>query len=176
MVRLAALTAGLFLALLVPASAQTSDPFQSNPGPAATPAPAARPAPPPRPRAPAREAEPEQVPAVAQAPAMPARPPSLVGTWRGQAWQWPVVMVVQADDGQTVSLQLIGSQIVAGRPVEVGATSHTAQRGPDGSFTIVQPASGNRLENVRPCGSDVCGTYYRRESDARASVVFRRSQ
>jgi hypothetical protein len=85
-------------------------------------------------------------------------------------------MVVQADDGQTVSLQLIGSQIVAGRPVEAGATSHTAQRGPDGSFTLVQPASGNRLENVRPCGSDVCGTYYRRESDARASVVFRRSQ
>jgi hypothetical protein len=172
-----AVIAGTFLALPMPASAQISDPFQSNPGPAAAAAPVARPNPAPRAHAPI-EREPafeQPLPAVAPVPVAPVRQ-SLVGTWRGQAWQWPVVMVIQRDDGLSVSLQLIGSQIVAGRAVETGVTAHTVQRRGDGSFTIEQPASGNLVENVRPCGADICATYYRRESDARAPVVFKRSQ
>jgi hypothetical protein len=174
MFRWAAAVVGVIaLAPLGPAVAQSSDPFQSNPGPAA---PAARPAPAPRPRAPAaREPEFEQPTVAAPVPAAPARPPTLVGTWRGQAWQWPVTLVIQADDGQTVSLQFIGSRLIGGRPMELPPNAYTVRRGPDGSFTINQ-ATGSALENVHPCGSDICGTYYQRDSDARASVLFIRSQ
>lgn len=162
---------GLSIFVAFPVAADPADPFQSAPVTAPT---APKPAPRPRPPAP-RETEPAYAAPVPAPPPAPARP-SLLGTWRGQVWQWPVVLVVKADDGQNISLELVGSEIVAGRAVMTGSTSYRVSREPDGAFRIGDPRSGNAVENAHPCGNDICATYYQRQSDARAPVVFRRSQ
>ena len=160
---------GLSLLLALQAAADPSDTFQSAPVSAA-------PKPAPRPRLPAaRETAPVEPAYVPPVPAPPPRP-SLLGTWRGQAWQWPVVMVVQADDGQSISLELIGSQIVAGQAIPTAPAAYRVSRQADGSFRVDDPRSGNAVENAHLCGTDICATYFRRESDARTPVVFRRSQ
>lgn len=154
-----------------PVAAQSSDPFQSAPV-AAPP----RPAPAPRPRPPRREPEIEPSPVIAPAPRPAPAPASFVGTWQGQVYQFPFTLVVQADNGQTMTVQWRGSRIVAGRVVYDAPETLTARRGGDGSFSVVNPSSDNRIDNARWCGQNLCATFYLRSADSHVPVVFRRTQ
>ncbi len=193
---------GLFV-MMTPCMAQSPDPFRSaspaatadpfRSAPAATPVkPVARP-PPPRP---ARDAEPtaepvrtSPTPAAIAAPSSPAQGatprPSLVGTWKGQAWQWPLVLVVQTDDGETVTARWTevtpisvqnpqGGGRSAGQYVPGWFARSTVRHATDGSFTLRMTKEGNAIEDVHLCGADLCATIYIWDWDTRHAFVLKR--
>src|SRR5204862_6743861 len=91
---------------------------------------------------------------------------SYVGTWKGQAWRWPITLVVSADDGKSVTLDWIGSRTDAsGELAQTSPSRYTVPRTADGSLTVqgrnqVTGQDTNALENLHFCGADICAVFF----------------
>ena len=113
-------------------------------------------------------------PAIAQQQRASTLPSSLVGTWEGQAWQWPIKWVIQADDGGNVTLQWFGSETTAGQLVKAtGAPVVTTPRSADGTFTVTSQR-GNIVENARMTPDGLCGTFVQPQTRTRIPICFRK--